>query len=456
MKKKNTSISSVLQRRGRIDTVNSQPGKRRAIIVARWNEYRKTDKLSIHRFPINWSIVLRSSFGNWRSPNGAKNRSGVGLVPRRKLEPLWSRPIVYQAPPRDEIFSTIGNNRKICRVISIAGQRRRTVCRASQLPSAIFHLPSASRWLMAGRATMQRPCLFSFQPRWEEIFPSSRGIGKNFCLHRNVEKKYFSLVDDLFVKDFCLSAKQSENNTDFGRNREKFFDFPPFNRFEVRGLKRIFQQDWVENKVSLIYDLWREEKLLGGKIERREEEQSDLIRTRFLWFRDYIDCIASSFRFHFGKIGKIQEFEKDNARRRVPEENSLEGQYTQSTYKLRPITGSAAHRLAPKIKIRGREQSMARIFFFEITDRIYRFVEKGGKPRILLEMEKYRWSIAADFTYDWIAISPRHNTFLHAIVPFHQSFTNGGEVVSILIIELSPIVVERPIASVGMIAATNL
>lgn len=98
----------------------------------------------------------------------------------------------------------------------------------------------------------------------------------------NVEKKYFSLVDDLFVKDFCLSAKQSENNTDFGRNREKFFDFPPFNRFEVRGLKRIFQQDWAENKVSLIYDLWREEKLLGGKIERRKEEQSDLIRTRFL------------------------------------------------------------------------------------------------------------------------------------------------------------------------------
>lgn len=58
---------------------------------------------------------------------------------------------------------------------------------------------------------------------------------------------------------------------------------------------------------------------------------------------------------------------------RVPEENSLEGPYTRSTYKLRPITGSAAHRLAPKIKIRGREQSMARIFFFEITDRIYRF-----------------------------------------------------------------------------------
>lgn len=25
-------------------------------------------------------------------------------------------------------------------------------------------------------------------------------------------------------------------------------------------------------------------------------------------------------------------------------------------------------------------------------------------------MEKYWWSIAADFTYDWIAISPRHNT----------------------------------------------
>lgn len=113
------------------------------------------------------------------------------------------------------------------------------------------------------------------------------------------------------------------------------------------------------------------------------------------------------------KIGKIQEFEKDNARRRVPEENSLEGPYTRSTYKLRPITGSAAHRLAPKIKIRGREQSMARIFFFSRSRIEYiasGFVEKGGKPRILLEMEKYRWSIAADFTYDWIAISPRHNT----------------------------------------------
>lgn len=286
---------------------------------------------------------------------------------------------------------------------------------------------------------------------WKKLLPASK---------LNVEKKYFSLVDDLFVKDFCLSAKQSENNTDFGRNREKFFDFPPFNRFEVRGLKRIFQQDWAENKVSLIYDLWREEKLLGGKIERREEEQSDLIRTRFLWFRDYIDCIASSFRFHFGKIGKIQEFEKDNARSRVPEENSLEGPYTRSTYKLRPITGSAAHRLTPKIKIRGGEQSMARIFFF-FRDHGSNISLRALSKREVSRGYYWRWKSIGEVSRLILRMIgsqylPGTIPFLHAIVPFHQSFTNGGEVVSILIIELSPIVVERPIASVGMIAATNL
>lgn len=93
------------------------------------------------------------------------------------------------------------------------------------------------------------------------------------------------------------------------------------------------------------------------------------------------------------------------------------GSYTRSTYKLRPITGSSAR---PDKNLEDESDQWREFFFLFLRDHGngrmeyigLRFVdtEKGRKPRILLKMEKYRWSIAADFTHDWIAISPRHNT----------------------------------------------
>lgn len=134
---------------------------------------------------------------------------------------------------------------------------------------------------------------------------------------------------------------------------------------------------------------------------------------------------------------------------------------TRSTYKLRPITGSALS--SENKNPRSRVINGANFFFFEIG-RIESISLWALSIRKREESRGYYWRWKSIGEVSRLILRmigsqylPGTIPFLHAIVPFHQSFTNGrGEVVSILIIELSPIVVERPIASAGMIAATNL
>lgn len=136
----------------------------------------------------------------------------------------------------------------------------------------------------------------------------------------------------------------------------------------------------------------------------------------------------------------------------VSEGNSLEfwglarWPYTRSTYKLRPITGEHRVSLVPikiseKVAAERREllpRSVTRGTEYRFGRHRYERVSRSPGNTIL--MGEYRSGIAADFTYDWIAIS--RGTITSVGLFFFKvanSLRKGEESrrASILIIELS-------------------